>query len=156
MKKIVLICISLVIIIALLFSIFTRVPIIDAQSVEIRFNSSENTKNKVIEIRDSELIEKLNTIISARIYYNQPYINSYSRDEIDYELDLREINNKGKIIKIYKILLNNDKAINIANQSRLDIININYENNDYSKNKSLLLSVEQYKKIISIIEPFIQ
>lgn len=156
MKKIVLVIVPLVIILGILFSIFTRISYIDAQTIEIRLNSSDSTENKVIDIQDSKLIEKINSIITARTYYNQPYINSFSRDEIDYELDLREFNDNGKMTKNYKILLNKDKAINTANHSRIDIMYLTSENYDNSKSKSILLSIEQSKKIIELIEPFIQ
>lgn len=156
MKKIVFIIVSLVIILGILCSIFTRISYIDAQIVEIRLNSSESAENKVIDIQDSKLIEKINSIIAARTYYNQPYIKFFSRDEIDYELDLREFNDKGEMTKNYKILLNKDKAINTANHSRIDIMYLTSENHDNSESKSLLLSIEQSKKIIELIEPYFQ
>lgn len=138
MKKKFVITLVSVAVIALfaLFMATTKAPDIQADMAELRINNNDGSAEEVVvDIVDAAFISTINSIISKKIYYKQPYINSYSRGEIDYEITILEKNANGGIVAWYKILLNDNEneSTNLSNKSRLDVM----------KNNSLMLSKEQ-------------
>lgn len=133
--------------------VFTGISEIVTESANIKKNDLENSESFVVE--NVKLVQTINSIITGRIYYNQPLIKSYSQNEIDYELNMYEFDENRVMTKWYRILLNSDKSTSISNRSRVDILDLRSGYSDYTKGKSLLLSPEQSKKLILCIEELI-
>lgn len=151
MKKSILIILLLIIV--LMSFVFTGISEIVTESANIKKNDLENSESFVVE--NVKLVQTINSIITGRIYYNQPLIKSYSQNEIDYELNMYEFDENRVMTKWYRILLNSDKSTSISNRSRVDILDLRSGYSDYTKGKSLLLSPEQSKKLILCIEELI-
>ena len=153
MKKIILM-IPLIIIILISFTV-AWVTEIDAKSVKVSINTLEGSESIVVHVEETELIQVINSIITDKIYYNQRFINSYSQNEIDYELDMIEFDEKRFITKWYRILLNVDESTRVSNRSRIDIMDLGSGYTDFSKSKSLLLTAEQSETLIRNIKKYI-
>ena len=125
-----------------LFMATTKAPDIQADMAELRINNNDSSAEEVVvDIVDAAFISTINSIISQKIYYKQPYINSYSRDEIDYEITFLEKNASGVIVSWYKILLNDNEndSTNLSNKSRLDVMSLDVSIFNWNKNCSLKL-----------------
>ncbi len=156
MKKKFVITLVSVAVIALfaLFMATTKAPDIQADTAELRINNNGGSAEEVVvDIVDAAFISTINSIISKKIYYNQPYINSYSRDEIDYEITFLEKNASGVIVAWYKILLNDNEneSTNLSNKSRLDVMSLDASIFNRNKNCSLKLSKEQETMLLEAV-----
>ena len=159
-KKFVITLISVAVI--ALFALFmatTKAPDIQADTAELRINNNDGSAEEVVvDIVDSAFISTINSIISKKIYYKQPYINSYSRDEIDYEITILENNASGGIVAWYKILLNDNEneSTNLSNKSRLDVMSLDASIFNWNKNCSLKLSKEQETMLLEAVMKYRQ
>lgn len=155
-KKFVITLVSVAVIASFaLFMATTKAPEIQADTAELRINNNDGSAEEVVvDIVDAEFISTINSIISKKIYYKQPYINSYSRDEIDYEIAILEKNANGVIVAWYKILLNDNEneSTNLSNKSRLDVV-MTFDAGifNWNKNCSLKLSKEQETMLLEAV-----
>ncbi len=161
MKKKFVITLVSVAVIALfaLFMATTKALEIQADTAELRINNNDGSAEEVVvDIVDAAFISTINSIISKKIYYKQPYINSYSRDEIDYEITILEKNASGDIVAWYKILLNDNEneSTNLSNKSRLDVMTLDASIFNWNKNCSLKLSKEQETMLLEAVMKYRQ
>lgn len=137
-----------------LFMATTKAPEIQSDTAELRINNNDGSAEEVVvDIVDAAFISTINSVISKKIYYKQPYINSYSRDEIDYEITFLEKNANGVIVAWYKILLNDNEndSTNLSNKSRLDVMSLDASIFNWNKNCSLKLSKEQETMLLEAV-----
>ena len=142
-----------------LFMATTKAPDIQADTAELRINNNDSSAEEVVvDIVDAAFINTINSIISKKIYYKQPYINSYSRDEIDYEIKILEKNASGVIVAWYIILLNDNEneSTNLSNKSRLDVMTVDAGIFNWNKNCSLKLSKEQETMLLEAVMKYRQ
>jgi hypothetical protein len=142
-----------------LFMAITKAPEIQADTAELRINNNDGSAEEVVvDIVDAAFISTINSIISKKIYYKQPYINSYSRDEIDYEIKILEKNESGVIVAWYNILLNDNEneSTNLSNKSRLDVMTVDAGIFNWYKNCSLKLSKEQETMLLEAVMKYRQ
>ncbi len=154
-KKIIITLVSVaVIVLFVLFMAITKAPDIQADTAELRINYNDGSAEEVaFDIVDAEFISTINSIISKKMYYKQPYINSYSRNEIDYEITILEKNASGVIVTWYNILLNDNEneSTNLSNKSRLDVMPFDAGIFNWNKNCSLKLSKEQETMLLEAV-----
>lgn len=143
----------------MIFMLTTKVSDIQTDVAELRINENDNNDSEVqeivIDINDSEFVKTINKIVTDKIYYRQPYINSSSRNEIDYEITLYELNENGGLMTQYRILLNDNEkeneTTNVSNLSRIDVMHFKSTMPFLSKNYSLKLTKAQEIKLVEAV-----
>ncbi len=152
-KKFRLSLLIIVILIAVIFSVFTRIDPINATTLVIQRNHTDMKKEKAnYNIINTDIVANINRILTSRVYYKQPIIDSWSRSVIEYELEIIEERKDG-FIK-YRILLNENESegIRLAYQSRLDVIHSDKYQSILNPDFSVRLDDIQVLELINILK----
>ncbi len=150
--KIKVLILSCLVVLILTFTFTTRVSEIRSDAIDLTINSTLDDVSNELHIESDEMVSQINQIISQKMYFNQAYINTYSRDQMDYEVNLYEFDENGQMTKWYRLLVNIDANENISDKSRLDVIVIRNGASDFKKSHSLMLSEKQVLALRKIIE----
>ncbi len=152
-KKFRLSLLIIVILIAVIFSFFTRINPINATTLVIQRNHTDMKKEKAnYNIINTDIVANINRILTSRVYYKQPIIDSWSRSVIEYELEIIEERKDG-FIK-YRILLNENESedTRLAYQSRLDVIHSDKYQSILNPDFSVRLDDIQVLELINILK----
>ncbi len=103
-------------------------------------------------IINTDIVANINRILTSRVYYKQPIIDSWSRSVIEYELEIIEERKDG-FIK-YRILLNENESedTRLAYQSRLDVIHSDKYQSILNPDFSVRLDDIQVLELINILK----
>jgi len=135
----------------------TTISPISSSEIEININNTDLNKTENEQtISNAALITEINEILSNKIYYKQPLINTWSRSEIEYEINIYEYTDKHNIR--FRLLINENEKENTrtAYQSRLDVMRTNKSLSVLSNEFSVNLDEEQVKSILTILQNYHQ
>lgn len=150
MKKIMLpILIILSVLLYLLFVV--KLSNITSPSIEIKANDKSGITSLETNVEDQAFIASINSIITEKYYLKQPLYHGYSRNEIDYEMTVYNLNKSNEIITRYRILLNVDEESNVANRSRIDVTRMGSEIESRFGSFSVFLTDEQVEALTNCI-----
>jgi len=156
MKKRKLFIMLLIILILIVFlSLFTFAKTINAEYINLRINSAEFDGNdQVFEFENVKMMDDINNVISGKLYYKQPFIQFWSRREINYEINLYEYSTN-KMVR-YRILINEneDEHTLTGYKSRVDVIVGNHRFDFLDDEYSLRLSTNQTDQILEILKKY--
>jgi len=128
---------------------------ISSSDVEIRINSTDLNKSEREQIITSiTFVTELNEILSNKLYYKQRIIDTWSRSEIEYEINIYEYTDKYNIR--FRLLINENEKTDTrtAYQSRLDVIHTNKNSSIFNDEYSINLNEEQVNSILTMIKKY--
>lgn len=139
-----------------IFMLTKTIAPINEESVKLRIYN-HNSEGDFVEliINDAQFIEKINDTITGKIYYNQPFIETYNRDEVDYEIRVYNYDQKRIMQSRYRIFLNDDDNPDLINMSRVDMINMKTGFSLFDRSCSLKLTNEQKNRLMEVVKAYI-
>jgi len=154
MKKKIIVIFCIIVMFTLSRLIISIQPI-SSSDVEIRINSTDLNKSEREQIITSiTFVTELNEILSNKLYYKQRIIDTWSRSEIEYEINIYEYTDKYNIR--FRLLINENEKTDTrtAYQSRLDVIHTNKNSSIFNDEYSINLNEEQVNSILTMIKKY--
>jgi hypothetical protein len=141
----------LIIVLMLVKLLVVRVPSADFDSGEVIINNSVGDSIEM-HITDSSIFDEISVLFTKQFYFRQPPIRTWSRNKIDYEINLYNMPPNRQTQ--FRILLNESpsKHTRYAYRSRLDVMYYNTGLNIFKSDFSVRLSQEQTNEILSILK----
>lgn len=154
-KRVILITVLTMLILA--YNLVAVITPMDAVRVEIQVYDTDLLKEeRKVAVSDLNIVQDINDVLTRRIYYKQPLINTWSGSEVEYKINI--YNGVFHRDGVYRILINENEIskTRYAYRSRLDVLEHRSLFNIFKGDFSVRLSTEQVEDILLILKKYEQ